>query len=101
MVTLECTNGYADVPATFISKQIISNFDSFPIDFELRGNRLEADKITHCDIGVDVRREPKKICIGDLTNEYYNVIDIPAKDVDVMVTGLEPCGTPQSGGFCL
>jgi len=38
--------------------------------------------------------------VGDLVNESFNSVEGPSSELDIQVSGLEHCDSPNAGGFC-
>lgn len=89
----------ATIPVTKIDVP----FTGFPLSFQILGDVDAAfgtdDKLL---LGVDVYNHAgTDLVVGDLVSEYSNDLEVPGLDVDILVGGLESCGAPNAGGFCL
>ncbi len=91
-----------DAPVEAIAEMRIEDVSSFPIPYRIEGDPVavfaeEGDYFLHAAVMTDAGDERY---VGDLINEVYTPVYRPGTRVRIEVTGLERCGTPDSGGFC-
>lgn len=106
-VTLDyCENLSDDARCRVLDKQTIKGFKSFPIDFAVYSKGPEDcnDPGYLCSLSVEVHsRGGPEMGEGDLIIEYATDFQtpLPISGVKLEATGLEKCGEPDAGGFCL
>lgn len=92
-----------DGPVELISETTIEGVTSFPLAYRIEGDS-EAVFSRQGDYFLDVEvfsGAGNEAVVGDLINEFYTPVPSPGAEVEVKVTGLEACSSPDSGGFCL
>lgn len=92
-----------DGPVELIAETRLENISSFPLSYRIEGDSKTVfarpgDYFLQVEVFSGAGDEA---AIGDLINEFYTPVPSPGANVEVEVTGLEACGTPDSGGFCL
>lgn len=96
-----------EFPAEMLTETTIENITSFPISFKLEGDAettFERLGDYYLNVGVfsgDGGTTGETFEVGDLINEAYTPVPKAGAEVDVEVTGLESCSSPETGGFCL
>ena len=101
VVTL-CYVRFADAPCESLVEQRIENVRTFPIPFLLEGDPTTffsgpGDYVVSARVYMGPSDE---VYIGDFLDNIYNDIEGPTPDFSIRVSGLERCGTPESGGAC-
>lgn len=101
---------FGDGPRGMIKETIIENIKSLPISFELEGDDEKTfERFGDYFLIVGVLSdnsggtgENLRFATGDLVNETYTPVLGAGVEVDVEVTGLEPCPTlgVSEGGLC-
>ena len=92
-----------DAPSELVAETTLEDLSGFPLEYRLEGD-AEAVFARRGDYFIDVEAfsgagdEP---VVGDLISEYYTPVPSPGAAVEVRVTGLEPCDSPDAGGYCL
>lgn len=96
-----------DAPAELLEEITIKGITSFPIKFEIVGDVQQMlGRTGDYFLGVEVISgdggpNGNSSSVGDLTNEMYTPVRHPGDYVVVEVTGLEPCASDNSGGYCV
>lgn len=90
----------ADAPATLLVEQVLSPAPALPFEFALRGRPDPSSQAQHYVI-VEVKQHSPAWTLGDLTSEEPKVIEPPADNVVIRVTGLQACDAPHEGDFCI
>ncbi len=106
VVTL-CSMEGMDAPCETLSTQRIEGVDSFPIPYRLEGNPEEvfsqpgAGYYVYYLVRATVYMGAgDELYIGDFSDNIWNEIDGPTSELDIRVSGLERCGSPEGGGAC-
>lgn len=95
-IKLNTCQGGEDGECYVALKKSFTGVTAFPIPFE-----LQAPKGVYA-MQVSVRAAGgKKEQVGDLVNEYLIMVGKKNETVTVKASGLEACGSENSGGFCL
>ncbi len=68
-----------------------------PRAYELRGAALPPDETLLIDLRFEAGGTARPL---ELISEYRNDLDPGATQLDILVSGLEPCDAPNAGGFC-
>lgn len=68
-----------------------------PRAYELRGAALPPDETLLIDLRFEAGGTARPLA---LISEYRNELDPGATQLDILVSGLEPCDAPNAGGFC-
>ena len=97
----------ADGDAPLLAEQVRTDvpFDAGVGDglrFTLFGEtRLDSRRLYHVSVRVDTNGDGR-VGVGDYVSETLNYVPVSGDPPSVVVeaTELEPCGTPDSGGFC-
>ena len=99
--TLEYAEGF-DGPGEILATQRIEGIDAFPISFRLEGDpKATFNRRGYYLVAATVYMGASdELYIGDFSNNIWNEIDGPTSDMKIRVSGLERCGTPDSGGGC-
>lgn len=99
--------GVADVPEELIAETTLEDISSFPIEYRLEGDAEEIFARRgeyYLNVGVfsgDGGPSGEEFSVGDLTNETYTLVPNPGAKVEVKMTSLESCGSPDAGGSCV
>jgi len=74
---------------------------TFPIEYELRGDRSKLGP-SGTRLFLSARIAPGKDGRGPtaMATEYRNEIDATATEASFVMSGIEKCGSPGSGGYC-
>lgn len=68
-----------------------------PRAYELRGAALPPDETLLVGLRFEAGGTARPL---ELISEYRNDLDPGATQLDILVSGLEPCDAPNAGGFC-
>lgn len=101
VVTL-CYLPGADATCEPVATQRIENVKAFPLPFLLEDDAETAfsrpgDYLVDATVFMGTSDE---LYIGDFYDEIYDDIEGSTTDFRIRVSGLERCGTPESGGAC-
>lgn len=102
VVTLSYAEG-ADATSQIIARKKLVPITGFPIEFKIEGDSEAAFSQSggEYSIHVEVHSEAsEEMFEGDLMSEYYLQVLFPGQGITVPVSGLELCGSENSGGFC-
>ena len=101
VVTLEYIEGF-DALGEVLARQRIEDVDAFPISFRLKGNSEKTfNRRGYYLVDATVYMGASdELYIGDFSDNIWNEIDGPTSEMKIRVSGLERCGTPESGGGC-
>ena len=89
-------------PSVILSDRDVE-FVQLPFDFAICGDAevFEEASLGEIAVSVDIfnheRNDPR---VGDLTSEFLNSIDGATSNLEILVSGLEDCDSPEAGGFC-
>ncbi len=92
-----------DGPVELVAEIRVENITGFPLAYRIKGDpelvfARQGDYFLQVKVFSGAGNEA---AVGDLTNEVYTPVPAPGANVEVKLTGLEACGSPNSGGFCL
>lgn len=92
-----------DAPIELVAETMIESIVSFPLAYRIEGDpetvfAREGDYLLDVEVFSGAGDEA---VVGDLINEFYTPVPSPGAEVEVRVTGLESCDSPDVGGFCL
>lgn len=101
VVTLGYAEGF-DGPGEILVTQRIKEIDAFPIAFRLEGDpKAVFNRRGYYLVAATVYMGTSdELYIGDFSDNIWNEIDGPTSEMKIRVSGLERCGTPESGGGC-
>lgn len=101
IVTLEYVEGF-DALGEVLAKQRIEDIDAFPISFRLEGDpKATFNRRGYYLVAATVYMGASdELYIGDFSDNIWNEVDGPTSEMKIRVSGLEQCGTPESGGGC-
>lgn len=68
-----------------------------PLTYELRGAALPTGETLLLDLRLAAGGTARPL---ELISEYRNELEPGAAELDILVSGLEPCDAPNAGGFC-
>ena len=91
-----------DAPSELVAETTLGDLSSFPLEYRLGGDAeavfaRRGDYFLQVDVYSGAGDTAK---VGDLTSEMYTPVPDPGAEVEVEVTGLEPCNSPDVGGVC-
>jgi len=101
-IQIQLSTAFIDGPATVLVDQDIP-FTPLPFEFTICGNNTEIELTRQGELFISVNvynHTGFDARVGDLVNEFFNSVDGPSRDLDILVSGLEHCDSPNSGGFC-
>jgi hypothetical protein len=103
-IGLHLSSGLGEgAPSTLIAQQNLSPAPAPPFDFCVTGSLPEDDTPGleyYTSIYISQHGDPGTPTVGDLVNEYHNVVVPPARNITLRVVGLEACDGPDAGGWC-
>lgn len=97
----------ADVPGELLASTTLENISAFPIEYRLEGDAEEIFARRgeyYLNVGVfsgDGGPTGEKFAVGDLTNETNTLVPSAGAEVEVKLTSLESCDSPDAGGSCV
>ncbi|MBT6690710.1 hypothetical protein HOB10_00035 [Candidatus Parcubacteria bacterium] len=86
---------------TVLSKDF-TNIDQLPLLFQIKGNLgevFENERGYYLSVKV-FNHSGDEVAVGDLISEFSNPISMEDRSLEIKVSGLEECGSENSGGFC-
>jgi hypothetical protein len=99
MYVFSYTFNLADGPEPLLIEQDFP-FQGLPFSFEIRGD-LELPPENGINLRVDIfNHAGAVVAVGDLGNEGRNEAVPGTENMKITVSGLEPCDSPDAGGFC-
>jgi len=93
---------FSDGPSAVLAQRDVP-FVSLPFSFAICANAEEIASLRQDQLAVSIdvfNHAGRDARVGDLLGEYLNSIDGPTNEMQITVTGLEHCDSPNSGGFC-
>jgi hypothetical protein len=84
-----------------VAVQIVRPVSELPLSFCVAGDPAVVRNELDYTVSAVIKQYEGQATVGDLVTEYTHLVLPPAADVVIEVSGLEECGTPDSGGFCL
>ncbi|RKZ93270.1 MAG: hypothetical protein DRR19_01630 [Candidatus Parabeggiatoa sp. nov. 1] len=90
-----------DVAAPLLAERDVP-FKSLPFDFDVRVAPKDMPRNDEqLLISVNIyNHEGTEGAVGDLIDEYRNMVEPRTEEVKIIVSGLESCDDPNAGGFC-
>jgi len=101
-VLIQLSTAFVDGPTTTLVEQD-TPFIEIPFEFMICGDAMEIEAMRQGDlfIAVEVFNQAGiNARVGDLVSESANVIEGPSSELEIIVSGLEDCDSPDAGGFC-
>ena len=93
----------ADAPAPLVlagDAALPPGLVTFPIAYELRGDPAKIDPNGRYLVSARLAAATPPASGLELVSEYSNKLPGSIHTMDILVSGLEPCKSPGSGGFC-
>lgn len=90
-----------DGASKLVAVKTLQPAPALPFEYCLTGALADVSDTT-VEYAVDVEvRQHEGQSVGDLIMENLEVVEPPAANVELRVTGVEDCTSPEAGGFCV